>query len=368
MFSQPPLDESYTRMPLSEAGERIAARKADLGGEVCILGHHYQCDEVFAFADLTGDSLKLSKEAADTAARNIVFCGVHFMAESADILTGGTRNVILPNLAAGCGMADIADADDVEEALARIASAAGGANVTPITYVNSSAAVKAVTGRAGGACCTSGNARAVFEWALAAESDGGAGADKVFALPDQHLARNTAVAMGHTLGDCAVYDPRVADGGLTDDEVRRATFLLWRGHCYVHQKFTVEQVRHVRRALPGVTVMVHPECPHEVVVEADLAGSTEQILRAVAAAPAGSSWAIGTESNMVNRLAASNPDKQIRVLSDTPALCVTMARIDPAHLLWALDRLAAGEVVNRVTVPADIAADARIAVERMVRT
>jgi len=288
---------------------------------------------------------------------------VHFMAESADILTGGHRNVILPNLAAGCAMSDMAEVDDVAEALEHIQAVAGDGKVVPVTYVNSSAAIKAVTGRAGGACCTSSNARGVLEWALDGD---GAGGSKVFALPDQHLARNTAVEMGYSLGDCALYDPRVENGGLTDEQIRAATLVLWKGHCYVHQKFSVEQIAHVRELDPDVTVMVHPECPHDVVVASDRSGSTEQILRAVTDAPAGTSWAIGTESNMVNRLAANNPDKKVRVLSDMPALCLMMGRVDPAHLLWALDNLAAGDVVNRITVPTDVAGDARIAVERMI--
>ncbi len=366
MLAQTTLGEQYTKLAAAEVLGRIAARKAELAGRVCILGHHYQCDEVFQFADFTGDSLKLSRQAAQTHADTIVFCGVHFMAESADILTGGTRKVILPDLAAGCAMADMAEADDVEEALSRARAMAGGAKVVPVTYVNSSAAVKALTGRAGGACCTSSNARSVFEWALRPRNEGGAGADKVFAIPDQHLGRNTAVAMGHALGDCVLYDPRAEDGGLSEQELRHATFILWKGHCYVHQRFTVEQVRHVRTEQPDVTVIVHPECPHEVVAEADLSGSTEQILRAVADAPAESRWAVGTESNMVNRLAAEHPDRSVRVLSDTPALCKTMALIDPPHLLWVLDELSAGRVVNRITVPPDTAAAARVAVERMI--
>ena len=363
MLFQPPLDESYTEMPLAVALERITARKAELGERVCILGHHYQCDEVFRFADFTGDSLKLSKQAAAVTAGTIVFCGVHFMAESADILTGGERNVILPDLAAGCAMSGMAEVEDVSDALEHLQAAAGEAKVVPVTYVNSSAAIKAVTGSAGGACCTSSNARSVLAWAL---DPAGAGGSKVFALPDQHLARNTAVDMGYSLGDCVVFDPRIENGGLTDEQIRDATFVLWKGHCYVHQKFTVEQIAHVRKLDPDVTVMVHPECPHDVVVAADRSGSTEQILRAVTDAPAGTSWAIGTESNMVHRLAANNPDKEVRVLSDTPALCMTMGRVDPAHLLWVLDNLAAGEIVNRVTVPPEVAADARIAVERMI--
>jgi len=366
MLHQSPIAEEYTGASAGEVLERIARRKAELAGDLCILGHHYQRDEVFRFADFTGDSLKLSRQAAASDARYIVFCGVHFMAESADILTGGRRTVILPELSAGCPMADMADADDLAEALEVLQAAAGEARILPVTYVNSSAEAKALTGRAGGACCTSGNACSVFRWALRPTAEGGGGADKLLAVPDQHLGRNTAVAIGHTLGDCAVYDPRQERGGLSERQVREATFLLWKGHCHVHQRFTVEQVRHVRRERADIRVIVHPECPHEVVAEADDAGSTEQILRAVADSPAGSAWAVGTEHNMVHRLAASHPDKSIRILSDTPALCQTMGRIDPAHLLWALDELAAGRIVNRVEVAPDVAAAARIAVERMV--
>jgi len=366
MLARRPLDETYTSMPAEEVLRRIAARKAELGDELCILGHHYQRDEVFQFADFTGDSLKLSQLAAGAKVRWIVFCGVHFMAESADILTDPEQVVILPDLSAGCAMADMVEAEDIAEALERIRLAAGGAKVAPVTYVNSSAEVKAVTGRAGGACCTSSNARNVFEWALADEARGGAGAEKVLAAPDQHLARNTAVAMGYGVEDCAVYDPRTPGGGLADEQIRAAKFILWRGHCYVHQRFSVEQIERVRRARPGIKVIVHPECTYEVVSAADMSGSTEQVLRSVGDSPSGAGWAVGTETNMVRRLAASNPDKYVRVLSDTPPICVTMARIDPPHLLWVLDSLAAGEVVNRITVPADVAAEARVAVERMI--
>ncbi|KKL73315.1 hypothetical protein LCGC14_2076130 [marine sediment metagenome] len=363
---QEPLDREYTQMPAQEALERIAERKRQLGADLCILGHHYQRDEIFRFADLTGDSLKLSRQAAEAAARYIVFCGVHFMAESADILAPAESTVILPDMSAGCAMADMADVDDVVECLDLLTSAAGGAKVVPVTYVNTSAAIKAATGLAGGACCTSSNARAVFEWALRDRSAGGAGGAKVLAVPDEHLGRNTAVAMGYGLDDCAVYDPRQANGGLDAEQIRRARFVLWKGPCYVPQRFTVEHVRSVRQRHPGIKVMVHPECPREVVAEADLSGSTEQILRTVSDAPGGSSWAIGTETNMVRRLAANCPDKFIRVLSDAPATCVTMARIDPPHLLWVLDNLAEGVVVNRISVAPDVARDARSALERMI--
>jgi quinolinate synthase len=375
MLYQPPLEAKYNEMPEGEVLDRIAGRKAEMGGRVCILGHHYQRDEVFRFADLTGDSLKLSRLAAESDAEFIIFCGVHFMAESAEVLTGPGQAVLLPDMSAGCAMAEMADADDVAEALERVRDAAGGstpssphggAKVVPITYVNSSAAVKAATGRAGGACCTSSNVRRVFEWAFRPAKEGGAGADKVFAIPDEHLARNTAVAMGAEESDCVVYDPRTGGADLADERIAAARFILWRGHCYVHQRFTVEQVEQVRAACPGIRVIVHPECPRPVVAAADEAGSTEQILRTVADAPAGSNWAIGTEANMVRRLAAANPDKFVRILSDTPPMCITMARIDPPHLLRVLDELAAGRIVNRVTVPEHAAEGARLALERMV--
>ncbi len=366
MLHQESIHERYTEMAADVLVRRITDRKAEMGGRLCILGHHYQRDEVFALADVTGDSLKLSRQAAGVDAKYIVFCGVHFMAESADVLTAPEQTVILPDLSAGCAMADMADEDDVAEALQRIGSAAGGEKVVPITYMNSSAAIKAVTGRAGGACCTSSNVRSVFEWALGPETDGGAGAGKILAIPDRHLARNTAVAMGWSLDDCVVYDPRADGGGLSDEQIRAAKFILWDGYCYVHQRFTVEQIERVRRERPGIRVIVHPECPCEVVSAADQSGSTEQILRAVSDAPAGSSWAVGTETNMVQRLAANNPDKYVRVLANTPPLCVTMARIDLPHVLWVLDYLADGKVVNRISVPDEVAADARIALERMV--
>ena len=358
--------DEYVKLPPAQAAERIRRLKRQLGAELCILGHHYQRDEIFDLADFTGDSLKLSQQAAGAAAKYIVFCGVHFMAETADILTSPDRAVLLPDLSAGCPMADMADADDVAEALEALRAVAGGAKVVPVTYVNSSAAAKAITGAAGGACCTSSNARSVFEWALRPAGVDGAGADKILAIPDQHLGRNTAVAMGYTLGDCVLYDPRQQAGGLTEKQVAQARFILWKGHCHVHQRFTVEQVRHVRQQRPEIKVIVHPECPYEIVAEADLAGSTEQILQAVADSPPASSWAVGTENNMVRRLAVNNGDKYIRVLSDTPPLCATMARINLPGLLWVLDNLAEGKLVNRVSVAEDIAAPARVAVERMI--
>ena len=363
---QSTLPEEYAAMEPKVLQSRIAARKGQLGKRLCILGHHYQHDEIIQFADFTGDSLRLSRQAAERKdARYIVFCGVHFMAESADILAGDDQAVCLPNLLAGCTMADMAGADAVHTALDELAGMTS-ARIVPVTYVNSTAAVKAITARAGGACCTSSNVRNVFAWALASRSAGGAGAEKILAIPDEHLGRNTAVAMGYGLDDCAVYDPLLPAGGLTRGQVDRAAFLLWKGHCHVHQRFRPEHVRNVRALVKDVFVIVHPECPHEVVALADASGSTEQIIRAVEAGGPGGKWAIGTESNLVHRLARRHGDKQIRVLSDAPPICFQMARIDLPHLAWTLDNLAAGHIVNQVSVDPAVAADARIALQRMI--
>ena len=366
MPSQATLAQEYLRADPADLARRIAERKRQLGQALCILGHHYQSDEVIQFADFTGDSLKLSQlAAAQKEARYIVFCGVHFMAESADILSGPDQAVILPHLRAGCNMADMAPAEAVAEAVESLRRLSG-ARVIPVTYVNSSAAAKAITARAGGACCTSSNVRNVLEWALRPTGQGGAGAEKVLAVPDQHLGRNTAVAMGYRLEDCVLYDPELPDGGLTALQVKQATFILWKGHCYVHQVFKPAHVEAARKAHPGITVIVHPECPHEVVRLADASGSTEQIIRAVAAGRPGSSWAVGTEANLVNRLAKRHTDRFVRLLSRRAALCAMMGRIDLPHLLWVLDRLAAGQIVNRIAVPDDVAADARTALRRMI--
>jgi len=365
-MNQTECPDTYLAASAAELSERISAAKARLGRSLCILGHHYQSDEIIRFADFTGDSLKLSRQAASQSeAKFIVFCGVHFMAESADILSGDDQVVCLPNMRAGCAMAEMADADAVSTALDEL-SGMTDERIVPVSYVNSTAAIKAITGRAGGACCTSGNVRNVFAWALAPTAEGGAAAGKILAIPDRHLAMNTALAMGYGPDHCAIYDPDQPDGGLTAGQVARARFLLWKGHCYVHQRFRPEHVRNVRALAGDVFVIVHPECPREVVALADAAGSTEQIIRAVATGRPGSRWAIGTESNLVRRLAAMHPDKQIRTLSDAPAFCRQMARIDLPHLAWVLDALADGRVVNRVSVAPAIAADARIALKRMI--
>ncbi len=363
------LTADYIQLPPEELTRRIAERKGQLGDDLVILGHHYQADEVIQFADFVGDSLKLSQLAAEQErAKYIVFCGVHFMAESADILSSDDQTVCLPNFRAGCAMAEMAEPGAVEAGLQEL-SVLSGDGIVPVAYVNSTAAVKGITGRAGGACCTSSNVRNVFDWALRPVDQGGAGGKKIYALPDEHLARNTAVAMGYSEDDCAVYDPSLPNGGLTAGDVDAATFLLWKGHCYVHQLFDADRLRQVRRDDPDATIIVHPECSREIVALADQAGSTEQIRKAVTAAPAGSTWYVGTEVHMVQRLAANNPDKTVRPLgtgSGRPAMCVQMAMIDLPHLLWVLDGLADGTAVNRVTVPPDLAADARLALQRMI--
>jgi quinolinate synthase len=340
---------------------RARAARDLLGERAFVLGHHYQRDEVIQFADVTGDSFKLARDAAARPqAEYIVFCGVHFMAESADILTAEDQQVVLPDLAAGCSMADMADHQQVVEAWDVLAEA-GVANVTvPITYMNSSAAIKAFTGEHGGAVCTSSNAERALRWAF------GRG-EKVLFLPDQHLGRNAAVLqLGIPLEECVVFDPHKRNGGLTGEQLRAATVILWQGHCSVHGRFTADNVADVRRRIPGVNVLVHPECRHEVVLAADHVGSTEHIIGTLDAAPAGSSWAIGTELNLVRRLADRHPDKQIVFLEKTVCYCSTMNRIDLPHLVRSLESLARGEVVNRITVAPRIAHFARLALDRML--
>jgi quinolinate synthase len=341
--------------------ERARAAKARLGEKVFILGHHYQRDEVIEFADVTGDSFKLARDAAARpAAEYIVFCGVHFMAESADILTSEKQQVILPDLAAGCSMADMASAEQVAECWDVLADA-GVADVTvPVSYMNSSADIKAFTGRHGGTICTSSNAERALEWAFSR-------GEKVLFLPDQHLGRNTAVRdLGIPLEDCVVYNPHKPGGGLTAEQLRDAKMILWRGHCSVHGRFSLESVEDVRARIPGVNVLVHPECKHEVVTAADHVGSTEYIIRMLDAAPAGSAWAIGTELNLVRRLAKAHPDKQIVFLDKTVCFCSTMNRIDLPHLVWTLESLADGKVVNRIEVDAETEHFAKLALEQML--
>jgi quinolinate synthase len=383
MLWQPALPEEYRRRTDEELSERIDARRRALGDDLLILGHHYQQDSVIAHADLRGDSLKLSRLAAEETIRRgtkfIVFCGVHFMAETAAIVTGGTIDVILPDLSAGCSMADMADLDDATEAWERIHAALGPkwpGRVIPITYVNSSAAIKAFVGEHGGACCTSSNATAIFRWALEQGDP-----VKVLFLPDQHLGRNTASRLGYPTeideargagrSRTAVYDPKRDGGGLDDDAIRRADVLLWAGHCSVHKLFRPEHVAQARAEFApkgGVHVLVHPECTKEVVDLADFVGSTEYIIQQIERAESGTSWVVGTEVHLVNRLARAAQARgvTVRMLSDCQCLCTTMYRIDPRNLLWVLDNLAAGRVVNRITVPARVAQLARIAIDRML--
>ncbi len=340
---------------------RAAAAKAKLGDRVFVLGHHYQRDEVIQFADVTGDSFKLAREAAARPdAEYIVFCGVHFMAESADILTSERQRVVLPDLAAGCSMADMAVLTQVESAWDTLTELGVAAQTVPVTYMNSSADIKGFVGRNGGVVCTSSNAKRALDWAFEQGS-------KVLFLPDQHLGRNTAVLeLGLSLDDCVLYDPHKPGGGLTPEQLRDAKMILWRGHCSVHGRFTLDSVEDVRARVPGVNVLVHPECRHEVVTAADHVGSTEYIIRAIEAAPAGSAWAVGTELNLVRRLALAHPDKQIMFLDKAVCYCSTMNRIDLPHLVWALEELVAGRVVNQITVDADTAHHARVALDRML--
>jgi quinolinate synthase len=341
--------------------ERARRAKAALGDRVFVLGHHYQRDEVIQFADVTGDSFKLARDAAARPdAGYVVFCGVHFMAESADILTGPSQQVVLPDLAAGCSMADMARPAQVEDAWARLQAAGVAEATVPITYMNSSADIKAFCGRNGGAVCTSSNAERALRWAFEQ-------GEKVLFLPDQHLGRNTAVLeLGLSLDDCVVIDPHRPGFGVTDEELRAATMLLWRGHCSVHGRFTAESVREVRERVPGINVLVHPECRHEVVLGADYVGSTEYIIRTLDAAPPGSAWAVGTELNLVRRLALQHPDKTVVFLDRTVCFCATMNRIDLPHLVWALESLVDGRVVNRIEVDPDTAHWARVALDRML--
>ncbi|KAB7742477.1 quinolinate synthase NadA [Nostocoides sp. F2B08] len=352
--------------------ERARAAKAALGDQVFVLGHHYQRNEVIDFADVTGDSFKLAKEAAARPHSPwIVFCGVHFMAESADILTSDEQTVILPDLAAGCSMADMAAISQVEDAWDDLVEAGVAEDTIPVTYMNSSAAIKAFTGRHGGTICTSSNARTALAWALeqrgwSPEDPAGSQA-KVLFLPDQHLGRNTYVRdLGGSLDDCVVFDPHRPMGGLTVEQLQSARMILWRGHCSVHGRFTVEAVEAARRDIPGVKVIVHPECRYEVVELADEVGSTEKIIKTIAAAPAGTSWVVGTELNLVQRLAQQFPEQRIAFLEKNVCYCSTMNRIDLPHLVWALESLVEGRVVNPIRVDEQVAHYARVALDQML--
>ena len=352
--------EPYRNAPTAELEGRIRAVKEELGASLLILGHHYQQDEVIQFADLRGDSFKLARMAADSeACRAIAFCGVHFMAETADILTRAEVDVVLPDLAAGCSMADMADLDAVEAAWSDLGEVIDTTDLMPVTYINSTADLKAFCGRHGGIVCTSSNARAVLEWSFARRR-------RVLFFPDQHLGRNTARGMGIPLTEMGLWDPRQPMGGLAHSTIREARVLLWKGHCSVHQMFRPAHIAQLRQQHPGIRVLVHPECMMSVVEAADLVGSTEFILKTVAEAPAGSKWAVGTELHLVNRLAAEHPDKTILFLSPMVCMCATMYRIDVPHLAWALENLARGTAVNVIKVPDETAHWARVALQRML--
>ncbi|HWE97304.1 MAG TPA: quinolinate synthase [Tepidisphaeraceae bacterium] len=389
---QQPLPQIYNQLSDAELRVRIASAKETLGERLVILGHHYQQDGVIEFADFTGDSFELSRRAAEQkGAEYVIFCGVHFMAESADILTPEGVSVMLPDLGAGCSMADMANLDQTLDCWAQLQETCPDQTVVPITYMNSSAAIKAFVGEHGGAVCTSSNCRSVLEWALAAEGRGDAGTRgrgereertdgdvpaslsavppakiKVLFFPDQHLGRNTAYSMGYPLDKMVVWDPNQDLGGNDARRLREADFVLWKGHCSVHQLFRLEHVDQVRAQHPGMKVIVHPECRWEVVQKADDAGSTAYIVKQIEAAPAGSKWAVGTEVHLINRLARQHPEQQIIVLSECQCLCTTMYRIDLPHLCWTLENLVEGRVVNQIKVDKNTRQWALVALDRML--
>ena len=355
--------DNYLAMPDDSMDQRIAAAREKLGANAIILGHHYQRDEVIRFADFTGDSYKLSKAASETDAKYMIFCGVHFMAETADILARPWQSVVLPDLNAGCSMADMAEIGQVEdcwESLER-AGLVAGEGILPLTYMNSAANIKAFCGERGGLVCTSSNARAAFEWAYAR-------AGKILFLPDQHLGRNTAFAMGIPLSEMVVWDPYQINGGLSPDRLRAAKIILWKGHCSVHQRFLPEHVDRIRREHPGMQVVVHPECRWEVCQKADALGSTERIIDLIERAPEGSSFAVGTEIHLVNRLAKqfAPRGKKVITLDESGCLCTTMYRISPQHLAWTLENLVDGHLVNCIRVDDRVKHWARIALDRML--
>jgi quinolinate synthase len=362
-----PLPETYLGLSDEEMDVRIAAARAQLGRRIVILGHHYQRDEVIKFADYTGDSFKLARQVSNHPdAEFIVFCGVHFMAESADVLSADHQQVVLPDLAAGCSMADMADPDQLElcwndlQEMGVLSPTDASRSVVPVTYINSAASIKAFCGERGGAVCTSSNAAATLKWAWQR-------GERILFLPDQHLGRNTAYKLGVPLDQMVVWDPNEIWGGLEPDAVRRARIILWKGHCSVHTRFTVRQIQNIRAQHPGVRVIVHPEVPWDVVQAADDAGSTEYIIRAVKDSPAGSVWAVGTEIHLVNRLAREvQPDRAVLSLDQFGCLCSTMFRVSPNHLLWTLEGLLAGEVHNRIVVPADRKYWTKVALDRML--
>ena len=352
----------YVKLTPEELTEGIAFARKEIGTKAVILGHHYQRDDVMQFADITGDSYQLSKQASEiTDAKWIIFCGVHFMAETADILTSDDQNVILPNLAAGCSMADMATIDDVETSWDALKYVLGSTDdVIPITYMNSAAAIKSHCGENGGLVCTSSNADKAFDWALER-------GDKILFLPDQHLGRNTGLAKGIPESDMKVWNPHLPMGGLEEEEIHKATVLLWQGHCSVHTRFTTDQIDAIRDKNPLTNILVHPECTREVVDAADMSGSTEFILRTVANAPSGTSWGIGTEINMVKRLSQQYPDKDIFCLDPIVCPCATMYRIHPAYILWVLEGILAGIAINRIEVEPGHKTNALVALDRMLK-
>lgn len=351
----------YLKLTPEELTEGITFARNEIGSKAVLLGHHYQRDDVIRFADFTGDSYQLSKVASEiTDAKWIIFCGVHFMAETADILTSPDQNVLLPNMAAGCSMADMATDSQVEQSWEALKYVLGTTeNVVPITYMNSAAAIKAHCGKNGGLVCTSSNADKAFDWALER-------GEKILFLPDQHLGRNTALAKGIPEDDIKVWDPNLPMGGLEEEEIHKATLLLWKGHCSVHTRFTTEHIDDARNRNPLTTIVVHPECTREVVDAADMSGSTEFILKTVTDAPPGTSWGIGTEINMVKRLADNNPDKDIFCLDPIVCPCATMYRIHPAYILWVLEGILAGIAINRIEVEPEHKRDSLIALNRML--
>ena len=354
------LPDSYLGLPDMEMDERISSAKAELGERLLVLGHHYQRDEVIKFADYSGDSFKLARQATEQGyAEYIVFCGVHFMAESADVLSGAAQQVILPDLAAGCSMADMVAPDQLEVCWDELRTM-GATRVVPVTYINSAVSIKAFCGEREGVVCTSSNAEATLRWA-------GQRGEQILFLPDQHLGRNTAYKMGVPLDQMVVWDPELPLGGVSPEALRSARMILWKGHCSVHTRFNVKHVEHVRRAHPEVRVIVHPECTWDVVQAADDFGSTEYIIRQINDSPEGSVWAVGTEIHLVNRLADTlAPQRTVMTLDPIGCLCSTMFRVSPNHLLWVLEGLLAGEVHNRIVVPDREKYWTRVALDRML--
>ena len=351
--------DSYLLVPDDTLDDRIAAAKAKLGSHVVILGHHYQRDEVVKFSDFRGDSLKLSQQASQADGKYIVFCGVHFMAESADILRRDRQIVVLPDLNAGCSMADMADIGQVELCWDELGSALDTNKIIPVTYMNSTAAIKSFTGEHGGSVCTSSNAAAVMKWAFAR-------GEKVLFLPDEHLGRNTGYRMGIPLDEMVVWDPFQDLGGNTPEALRKAKVILWKGYCSVHQRFTPEHIAKVRKEHPGIRVIVHPECRFEVAQAADEIGSTEGIVKSILASPVGTEWAVGTEIHLVNRLSKEIKDRKVMSLDPSVCVCTTMFRITPQHLLWALENLAEGKIVNQISVDERTREFAKVALDRML--